>query len=245
MGDVIRKREAGVLFERHAMVSSTMDVAKEVCSKENDTWICVSAEQQASGRGTSARKWVSPAGNVYVSICVPKSEVGIDKARFLPMYTAVGMHDTVHHFLKSSDAQVNVKWPNDVLVNGKKISGNIIEDSLNHYIVGIGINVLVQPEISDGGRTATCFSNFGVSEDPETVIEFLFNSLRKILSQPSTEFQAVAECSKRIDWNTPIYERCDDGSRGAEGKALRLTEDGHLIANFGGEEKSFISTYLF
>ncbi|MGA2106711.1 MAG: biotin--[acetyl-CoA-carboxylase] ligase [Syntrophorhabdales bacterium] len=103
---------------------------------------CVAAESQAAGRGRLERQWHSPHGkNLYVSVVLRPQ---VSPARIYPLsfISSLAAFDT----LKAAGVEPRLKWPNDVLVNGRKICGTLIElsveaDTVRFAIIGIGLNI--------------------------------------------------------------------------------------------------------
>lgn len=107
----------------------------------------VLAARQDAGRGRKGRQWASPLGGVYISLVLrPKLEQR--RAPLVTLMTAVAVAETVR-ILGGREAMV--KWPNDVLVHNRKISGNLTEvglvaDSVDWVVTGAGININTRPE---------------------------------------------------------------------------------------------------
>lgn len=97
----------------------------------------VMAESQTAGRGRYGRTWQSPKGNLYMSLVLP--DLGKENMA-LPFLTAVAVADSLPGF------DVTLKWPNDILLRGKKLAGILIEKSGDKVVVGIGVNVMTSPE---------------------------------------------------------------------------------------------------
>jgi len=103
----------------------------------------VIAEQQSSGRGRLGRRWESPFGvNIYCSVIL-RPEIPIQKAPQLTFLSAVAVAETLN---KNCSLSAEVKWPNDILVKGAKISGLLNEmsaetEKIHFVILGIGINL--------------------------------------------------------------------------------------------------------
>lgn len=117
--------------------------------------LCIIARQQTAGRGRQGRRWTSPKdAGLYLSIVLrPKIE-----PRYVPLITlasAIAVHDVIEAFGLAAD----IKWPNDVLINDKKVSGILSEavetDRGLAVIVGIGINVKPDSFPSDLSHSAT------------------------------------------------------------------------------------------
>lgn len=108
-----------------------------------DGTVVITANQTA-GRGQRGNTWISePGKNLTFSIFVKPSFLLIRDQFHLNIAFSLGLHD---YLCKTLSSQVNVKWPNDILVNEKKICGILIEnhirgENLQHSIVGIGLNV--------------------------------------------------------------------------------------------------------
>ncbi len=102
--------------------TSTMDVCKELASDKFEEGTVVFANYQNSGRGRFNRVWISPAGiNLHVSILLSPT---FDQMKYLNMAATLAVIDTIKEITNISG---QIKWPNDVQVNGKKISGILIE----------------------------------------------------------------------------------------------------------------------
>ena len=137
----------------HQILGSTMDTARDLALEGEPEGAVVVAEEQNKGRGRFNRVWVSPPGlNLYFTVLLrPERE----QLPYMNMAATLAVHDTAAVFAKLKPA---VKWPNDVRVGGRKLSGILIEtefqgDSLSHALVGIGVNVNLavsdHPEIAD------------------------------------------------------------------------------------------------
>ncbi|MEE2721996.1 MAG: biotin--[acetyl-CoA-carboxylase] ligase [Pseudomonadota bacterium] len=110
------------------------------------------AQAQEAGRGRQGREWISPAGNLYITICVEVPE-GVNPAQ-LAFVAGLGVLDTVAGV--TADIRVSLKWPNDVLLNGKKVAGILIEAGQSGgYAVGIGINLAHSPSPAETRFPAT------------------------------------------------------------------------------------------
>lgn len=122
-------------------IPSTQDYAHELVAKGNATdRVAVWALAQSAGRGRHRRTWVSHHGNLYVSF-IYKS---IERDPRLAYAVGVAVAETIASF----GIHPTIKWPNDILVDNKKIAGVLIEYSGPFVIVGIGINVMTNPTVS-------------------------------------------------------------------------------------------------
>jgi len=108
----------------------------------------VSAKSQSAGRGRHGRQWVSPEGNLYASLIV-RFDLPLARARELGFLAALSVADVAQAYLPATK-RVRVKWPNDVLVDGQKLAGILVEGERCQKrawwaVVGIGVNVLEAP----------------------------------------------------------------------------------------------------
>lgn len=113
------------------IVGSTNDTAKKLGTKGRKDVLIV-AEKQIKGRGRNDRTWISNVGGLYASFV-------LDKSSKLPLVIALCVSETVNQLLSSEISEI--KWPNDILIKGKKVAGILCEGYKNFDIAGIGINV--------------------------------------------------------------------------------------------------------
>ncbi|WP_395395040.1 biotin--[acetyl-CoA-carboxylase] ligase [Novosphingobium sp. BL-8A] len=138
------------------------------------------AVRQSAGRGRRGKAWSSPAGNLYASTVVAL-RADDPPVHTLAFVAALAVCDLVLSLLPAA-ASVQLKWPNDVLVDGAKISGILLERSGDHVIVGIGVNVVSAPELSDRATTSILAS--GASDiDAQAVLHVLDARFAERLAQ--------------------------------------------------------------
>lgn len=131
------------------IVDSTSDDAKALAAAGAPHGSVVWAREQSAGRGRYARQWQSPPGNMYMSV-VLRPEVPPARTAELGFVAALAVAETVEAFLPAGPP-ARLKWPNDVLVNGGKIAGILLEGQFNGMdiawvVAGIGINVTGAPD---------------------------------------------------------------------------------------------------
>ena len=128
-------------------VSSTNSIAKEVAKKDGEEKIVILAETQTSGKGRLGREWISPMGGVWLSIIL-RPKITPKEALKLTFITSSAVAKTINAMF---GLKAEVKWPNDVLINSKKVCGILTEtktkeNNIEFVVVGIGINVNVDLE---------------------------------------------------------------------------------------------------
>jgi BirA family biotin operon repressor/biotin-[acetyl-CoA-carboxylase] ligase len=146
----------------------------------------VMADAQTAGKGRRGRQWESPAGeNIYMSIllrpnCLP------DRA---PMLTLVMAYSVAKVLTGLGFPDVQIKWPNDLVLSGKKICGILTEMQLNgseidYVVVGVGINVNTSKFPEELKDTATSlYMESGRVSDRETLVESIVESFDKAYRQ--------------------------------------------------------------
>ena len=146
-------------------IPSTQDWAHNLVveKKASDKTIVVAVAQTA-GRGRYRRKWISHTGNLYASFIYKITE----RDPRLSYAVGVAVAETLIEF----GLIPQIKWPNDILINGKKISGILIEYSQNFVIVGVGINIKTCPTIPE--YETTKINNF-----TKTCVQDVLNLLIK------------------------------------------------------------------
>lgn len=171
----------GQNIHAYQSVLSTNDIATSLAEANLPEGTLVIAEEQKRGRGRMGRIWHSPQnGNAYLSLILrPTLRAG--DAPGLAIITALALAETVNEYLPN---QVNIKWPNDLLLNGKKTAGILTElqseqDKINFVIVGIGININVDPNVFPEDIKALVTSISHENGEPINRIELI----RKFLSR--------------------------------------------------------------
>ncbi len=174
-----------VTFHEVIETESTNSLAKQLARDGADHLTLVWAHQQTSGRGRYGREWVSSVGNVFWSMILRPS-ADWPSLSGLSHVAALAVHATITCFVGQA-SQVQIKWPNDVLVNSKKIAGILLEakpsginvssltsesSSSRWVVVGIGINVIHFPEGVDYPATSL-LAEGAIDTDRDQVIAVL------------------------------------------------------------------------
>jgi BirA family biotin operon repressor/biotin-[acetyl-CoA-carboxylase] ligase len=125
-------------------IGSTNDEAIRLARDGAPHGTVVHADQQTSGRGRLSRRWMSPPGNLYISI-VLRPEVPQSRTVEISFVAALAVADAVDALLPRQ-VRATLKWPNDVLVRGAKVAGILLEQVDDALILGVGLNVLQAPD---------------------------------------------------------------------------------------------------
>ena len=122
-------------------IDSTQNFAQNIAADKKENGTIIIAEKQTSGRGRLDRKWTSPKGGIWFSLIIhPKFDVS--SSTLIPILSAVALSKSIKSVL---DIETEVKWPNDITMNGKKVAGVLVDasfqtNSIDYLILGIGIN---------------------------------------------------------------------------------------------------------
>lgn len=213
-------------------IDSTNNYAKEhVASFAKDKITCVTAEEQTAGRGRFGRTWQSPRGvNIYATFCfcLPMQSMHLISlsqvmaASFAKVLLDEGLHP-------------KIKWPNDLLLNGKKLSGilseTVFEKTGVQIFLGIGINVNMDKDaLAHIDKPATSLQiETGRAWDRNTLLKKLqvqfSRDLEKFKKAGFTPFHAFIENLLAFKGQTV---RCFDGKKEWIGICHSLTNDGQL-----------------
>lgn len=176
-----------------------MDVARSYDGAQGfPHWILV--EDQSNARGRQGRKWVSPAG-AFATTAVLNPKCAPEDAALYSFVTACALHRTLATYV--DPARLSQKWPNDVLLNGGKIAGILLESSSNGRVVdrlsvGIGVNLGPPPQ----GVTDAAFAPVGLADfiaHPPTAQEFL-ETLASCFEATDQMFQTQGFEAIRAEW---------------------------------------------
>ncbi len=161
------------------------------------TWVI--ADRQTAGRGRSGRAWQSPPGNFFASL-VLRDVFPLDKAAQLALVSGVAVHAAVERALGGArNTVLELKWPNDVLLERRKVGGILVESSVAGRdqgalaVIGVGLNLAHHPDLPD--RPATNLSDHGASIAPLNFLPLLDGTMQEWISNwaSGAGFQSVRE----------------------------------------------------
>jgi BirA family transcriptional regulator, biotin operon repressor / biotin---[acetyl-CoA-carboxylase] ligase len=208
------------------------------------------AKEQTHGKGRRGRTWVSEPGNLYCSI-IFRLEVPAAKAVQLSFLAANAIAEALIAVLPRG-THVACKWPNDVLVEGRKVAGILIETSpvapgekLKWIVIGIGVNVANYPK--DVEFPATSLAEQG-SEDAS--VERLLESICKRIQNGLATWKKLSFASIRKNWLSRAHGIGQPVSVRLEGETLEgifdsLDNDGALVLRQNGEKRKITAGDVF
>lgn len=133
-------------------VLSTNTLAKFFAEQGEVKNSIVISEKQTKGRGRLGKTWESPLGGIWLSLIIKPDDIEQSKASLITLATGVAVANTIRSF---NIDDVEIKWPNDILIGGKKISGILTEatatlNTIKYIVIGVGIDVNFETEnVSD------------------------------------------------------------------------------------------------
>ncbi|HEY0113845.1 MAG TPA: biotin--[acetyl-CoA-carboxylase] ligase [Allosphingosinicella sp.] len=200
------------------------------------------AERQTSGRGRQGRAWASPPGNLYASTLV-RLRPGDPAPPTLALVAAVAVQEVASAF--APDAELRLKWPNDLFAGGRKLAGILLERQGEAVVIGFGVNLAHHPEAMD--HPAASFASLTrAAPDPAVFAEALADGFARWLGRwrneglapVRTRWLAVAHPSgTALSTHGPGEQRIEGLFEGLdETGALRLRlPDGTLWVHQAGD----------
>lgn len=221
-------------------VGSTNDEAGRLADGGAPEGTVVWAREQQGGRGRRGRAWASPPGNLYSST-VLRPDCPAARAAELGFVAALAVGDLV-----PSGRAVRLKWPNDVLVDGGKIAGILLESAISqsghvqHVIAGIGINVSFAPQLPD-----MRYPGAALGGTVEAALEALTAGLAARLAQWRRDgFESIrtAWLAQAGPLGATVDVRLGDGL--ASGRFAGLDLDGALLLDTADGPRRIVSGEL-
>ena len=216
-------------------IDSTNTCAKTLANNGAEEGTVVIADHQTAGRGRLGRIWhVEPGSSLLFSIII-RPTFTMDIVGLLPFFAAVGIAFAIE---KVTNTQCECKWPNDILINGRKCCGILMEstiqqDKLDYVVIGIGLNVNQNIFPSELKGKATSLSNeCGTEFDRRNVFSHIMSSLDSLYIDVSRgDFKSVL-----MEWKarTAIFSKQITLTQAADvinGTAIALADDGGLVVD--------------
>ena len=172
--------DARFRLHRFDDIDSTNTEAKRLAAEGAPEFTVVLAKSQNAGRGRRGRHWASPPGNLYSSVVLRPDSTPLEGAQ-VSFVAALAVSDVARQVLPAA-AAIACKWPNDVIVNGHKISGVLLESAatagrLEWLVLGVGINVRHHPGLT-GAYPSSALVDEGAAElQVDTAVTYYLDAL--------------------------------------------------------------------
>lgn len=197
----------------------------------------VLAHEQTAGRGRQEREWISPPGNLYLSVWLSTFNL---PTTWIPLWASVCLYQTLVSY-GVPRRRLKVKWPNDLCVDEKsKIAGILCEKIGSGVIIGLGVNLIIAPDLTDR-QTVSLLEMVPTTEIEDLNLKFARSLIQKFSDEPSLrslrthyEEYSILQSHMALEWT--------DLQTGVQGQGvfLRYGEHGELVVKVNqGEQKLF------
>lgn len=238
----LRTEYIGKVNYQYCVVDSTNDIAKMFAHLSAPDGTLIISKEQVKGKGTFGREWESPVGGLWMSILL-RPDIPLHVAPFITLATGVAVSRTLND---DFGIDARIKWPNDILIDGKKVCGVLTEsqsssDKLDYLIVGVGLNTNVELSEfpTDLQNRVTSLSNEINKKFDELMFidkflmnfEEIYNDLKKlklrgILSEWRSRTMILGEYVEILSNNSNELI--------CEGYAVGIDDDGFLVVRTDG-----------
>lgn len=222
----------------HESLPSTSDSCIEYAAAGEPAGLAILALRQTRARGSRGRGWTEPpAGNLAISVLL-RPQDGIGFPALWPLLSGLALHEALAHHDKTG--RLSLKWPNDVMLDDRKLAGILIErgetDGQGWLVIGFGANLMSAPVLPD--RVAACVAELGPSPMPREVALRLLTALDGWVGIASTQgFEAIR--AAWLDRAHPVGTALAVRERGEQRAGLfaGLSGDGALLLDVAGREQ--------
>jgi BirA family transcriptional regulator, biotin operon repressor / biotin---[acetyl-CoA-carboxylase] ligase len=223
-------------FAKEFIELETVDSTNRYALDYGKPFVAVSARTQSAGRGRRGHHWYSPEGNLFLTLTLPGTDT-----RYTVM-AGIAAREAVSKILPGKEPLI--KWPNDILVSGKKIAGILCESRSSITAVGIGVNVNQTEWPEDLGSKAVSLklvsgSKHEINDVSELIIESLGKWYNIFLSEG---FRTIKECFLKYHIKSDYRPMLADGTN-ITIKDIDL--NGFLVVEIKGIRKILINEELF
>lgn len=218
------------------VIDSTNTKAKQLAEDGYPSGTLVVAEQQDAGRGRRGRNWESPRGTGIFMTLMLKPEINPNHASMLTLVAALAVSAAI---TKTTGRPAGIKWPNDIVMNGKKVCGILTEmsaqfDYVNHIVIGIGINMHNEQFPEEIAQMATSlYLETGKKWNRAALIEEIWEQFEHYYAV-FLETEDLSGLAKEYDArlvNMHQIVKVLDPKEPFEGKAMGISPRGELIVD--------------
>lgn len=190
------------------------------------------AENQTDGKGRLDRSWASFSGNLHASIFIVNFDTFINDLNYLYNFLmAICVKDALKKLAKPN-IEISLKWPNDIIISGKKVGGILIEPiiqgtNLLSIIIGVGINIIDYPKSKDIIFPASCLKENGIKTSAQNLLSEI---LEKLLQFKSLEnFQLIDLFKENAYSLGKLIKIRQKNNEFIEGIFHSINENGNLV----------------
>lgn len=217
-------------------IDSTNTKAKELAEEGHPSGTLVVADRQTAGKGRRGRSWESPSGIGIFMTLMLKPEINPNHASMLTLVAAMA---TTRAIRRVTGVPAMIKWPNDIVMNGKKVCGILTEmsaqfDYINHIVIGIGINVHNEDFPEEIAQTASSiYLESGQRIHRASLIEAFLEEFEDVYAEylKTEDMEGLQKEYDAMLVNRGRQVRVLDPKEPFEGKAMGITKKGELIVD--------------
>ena len=223
----LETRHLGREIYCHSEVSSTNEYARSIATRCGDGTV-VLAETQTAGRGRLSRPWSSPQGGIWMSLIL-KPEIPLAQAYRINMAVSVALARAVFGLYS---LKADIKWPNDLLINERKLCGILMEisaevDRLDFALIGIGLNANVDvSSFPEDWRVTSLSKELGHSVSRTELVQRILQEIEETYNKMGSE--EIYEEWRDRSATLGRYVRITSASGDLEGVVVALLRDGAL-----------------
>jgi BirA family biotin operon repressor/biotin-[acetyl-CoA-carboxylase] ligase len=229
-------------LRRFESIGSTSDLCAQLAAAGEPEGLAVMALHQTAGRGSRGRNWESPVGNLYLSALLRPPGMLAEGGRWA-LLVAVALADALTTLLPDPGL-LTLKWPNDVLLDGRKVSGILLDatarpdGAIDWLVIGCGVNLAHAPAVP--GRRTACVAEFAPPPAPEAMAEGLLARLAHWRAVRALEgFGPIRAAWLARAQPVGTRVRLAYGERLLGGTFAGLADDGSLLLTTGGRVEAF------
>ncbi|MBI5697009.1 MAG: biotin--[acetyl-CoA-carboxylase] ligase [Thaumarchaeota archaeon] len=241
--DELKTKQIGKKVYYFDSIDSTQSFAGNIAKDQNEFGSVIIAESQTSGKGRLGRQWVSPKGGIWLSVIL-QPNFDVYKITLIPFAVAVALSNAIQ---KTLNLKTELKWPNDLTLDGKKVAGIIIDASIEStkiesVVVGVGINFKVNPKEIEA-RIKKKDNFYGVNTlikndkaKPASLVKLFLEELEDILQNlEANKTQLIIK--QWVKNSSTIGRNITVDALGSKisGKAVGLDKDGSLLVKQGSK----------
>lgn len=245
--------ETGAVVVAVGACSSTMEVARRLLDNGVlGSWGAVVATEQKTGRGQMRRHWVSPPGNLFLSVVMPPAPKDgswmYAMTDLLPLVAGYVCSDV----LGGLGGNVSIKWPNDLIQGERKVGGMLIEEREGVAILGVGLNFVESPPDSmmreDHSVSAGILETNGQVLSPLALGETLVSRGKSVYEGLLDEFspsQFSTMIALRLAWLGRTVLVRESGTDSYPAVIVGVSQKGGLVVRRDGEEHTLFSGSIY
>ncbi len=230
---------AGKAGYHYEVLDSTNKKAKELAEAGAPHGTLVTADEQLAGVGRRGRSWSSePGQGIYMSL-VLRPDIATDKASMLTLVSAMAVSKAIYEMIKDCNVYPFIKWPNDIVLRGKKVCGILTEmftkaGAIDYIIIGIGVNVHNREFPEDIAQTATSIElEIGEGVSRERITELIWMQFERYydIFMETEDLSLLQEEYQKMSANKGRKVTVLDPAGEYEGTARGITALGELIVD--------------